>query len=86
MNKTTPYKRVALEPFDYTGVTPGNSFWQWQAPAGRDFYLEVASCTAIGWLPGRPTLHVKSDQPDLCPFKILKMDQVAVESALDKSR
>jgi hypothetical protein len=38
-NKTTPYQKVVLEPFDYTGVTLRQSPWQRQASAGRDFLL-----------------------------------------------
>ncbi len=39
LSKTTPYKKVVLEPFDYAGVTLRQSLWQRQASAGRDFYL-----------------------------------------------
>ena len=41
--KTTPYKKVVLEPFDYAGVTLRQSLWQHQASAGRDFYLGLSN-------------------------------------------
>ena len=41
--KTTPYQKVAIEPFDYSGVSLRPSFWQRQATAGRDFYLGVSN-------------------------------------------
>jgi hypothetical protein len=40
-DKTTPYRKVVIEPFDYTGVTLGQSFWQRQASSGRDYYLSL---------------------------------------------
>ncbi len=43
LSKTTPYKKVVLEPFDYTGVTLRQSLWQGQASAGRDFYLGLSN-------------------------------------------
>ena len=42
-SKTTPYKKVAIEPFDYTGVTLRQSRWQRQAAAGRDYYLSLSN-------------------------------------------
>ena len=42
-NKTTPYRKVVLEPFDYTGVTLRQSPWQRQASAGRDFYFGLSN-------------------------------------------
>lgn len=39
----TPYRKVALEPFDYSGVTLRPSPWQKQAQAGRDFYYGVSN-------------------------------------------
>jgi hypothetical protein len=42
-NKTTPYKKVILEPFDYTGVTLRQSIWARQASAGRDFYYGLSN-------------------------------------------
>lgn len=41
--RTTPYRRVAIEPFDYSGVRLRPSFWQRQATAGRDYYLGVSN-------------------------------------------
>jgi uncharacterized protein len=41
--RTSPYKRVTIEPFDYTGVTLRQGFWQRQASAGRDFYLGLSN-------------------------------------------
>jgi DUF1680 family protein len=41
--KTTPYRKVVLEPFDYTGVTLGESLWKRQATAGRDFYYGLSN-------------------------------------------
>jgi DUF1680 family protein len=62
-NKTTPYRKVVLEPFDYSGVTLRGSLWQSQASAGRDFYFGLsnddilhgyrAAAGATG-APGRP--------------------------------
>jgi len=43
LNKTTPYKKVVLEPFDYAGVTLRPSLWQRQASSGRDFYLGLSN-------------------------------------------
>lgn len=40
---TTPWQKVVLEPFDYTGVTLHQSRWQRQASAGRDFYLGLSN-------------------------------------------
>jgi len=42
-NQTTPYKRVALEAFDYAGVTLRPSVWQRQAANGRDFYYGLSN-------------------------------------------
>ena len=42
-NKTTPNRKVVLEPFDYSGVTLGQSRWQRQALAGRDFYFGLSN-------------------------------------------
>ena len=42
-NKTTPYRKVVLEPFDYSGVTLRPSLWQRQASAGRDFYFGLSN-------------------------------------------
>src|SRR5215471_10479792 len=42
-NKRTPYKKVILDPFDYTGVTLRSSLWQKQASAGRDFYYGLSN-------------------------------------------
>jgi DUF1680 family protein len=42
-NKRTPYKKVVLDPFDYTGVTLRPSPWQKQASAGRDFYYGLSN-------------------------------------------
>ena len=42
-NKTTPYQKVVLEPFDYRGVTLRASTWQKQAAGGRDFYFELSN-------------------------------------------
>jgi uncharacterized protein len=42
-SKTTPYKKVLLQPFDYTGVTLRKSIWQQQASEGRDFYLGLSN-------------------------------------------
>ena len=41
--RTTPYQKVVLECFDYTGVTLRPSLWQKQASAGRDFYYGVSN-------------------------------------------
>ena len=41
--KTTPFKKVVLETFDYAGVTLRQSRWQRQASAGRDFYLGLSN-------------------------------------------
>lgn len=43
LSKTTPCKKVVLEPFDYAGVTLRESRWQRQASAGRDFYLGLSN-------------------------------------------
>jgi hypothetical protein len=40
---TTPYKKVVLQPFDYSGVTLRSGIWQRQASAGRDFYLGLSN-------------------------------------------
>lgn len=40
---TTPYKKVVLQPFDYSGVTLRPGIWQRQAAAGRDFYLGLSN-------------------------------------------
>ncbi len=42
-HKTTPYRKVVLEPFDYAGVTLRQSPWQKQALAGRDFYYGLSN-------------------------------------------
>jgi DUF1680 family protein len=42
-NGTTPYKKVVLQPFDYSGVTLRPGLWQRQASAGRDFYLGLSN-------------------------------------------
>ena len=42
-SKTTPYKKVLLEAFDYAGVTLRPSWWQKQAEAGRDFYFGLSN-------------------------------------------
>jgi DUF1680 family protein len=41
--RTTPYKHVVMEPFDYSGVTLRPSRWQRQAAAGRDFYFGLSN-------------------------------------------
>jgi DUF1680 family protein len=41
--KTSPYKKVAIEPFDYAGVTLRPCMWQRQAAAGRDFYFGLSN-------------------------------------------
>jgi uncharacterized protein len=41
--RKTPYKKVVLEPFDYSGVTLGQSLWQRQAASGRDFYFGLSN-------------------------------------------
>ncbi|HWB84553.1 MAG TPA: beta-L-arabinofuranosidase domain-containing protein [Bryobacteraceae bacterium] len=41
--KTTPHKKVVIEPFDYAGVSLRPSFWQQQASAGRDFYFGLSN-------------------------------------------
>ena len=41
--KTTPYRKVVLQPFDYSGVTLRPSLWQKQAGAGRDFYFRLSN-------------------------------------------
>ncbi len=43
MAKTTPYKKVVLEPFDYAGVTLRQSLWQRQAAAARDYYMSISN-------------------------------------------
>jgi len=43
LNKTTPYRKVVLEPFDYAGVALRQSYWQRQASSGRDFYLGLSN-------------------------------------------
>jgi len=43
LGKTTPYRKVVLEPFDYAGVTLRQSLWQRQAMAGRDFYFGLSN-------------------------------------------
>lgn len=43
LSKTTPCKKVVLEPFDYAGVTLRQSLWQRQALAGRDFYFGLSN-------------------------------------------
>jgi uncharacterized protein len=40
---TTPYKKIVLQPFDYSGVTLRPGMWQRQASAGRDFYLGLSN-------------------------------------------
>src|SRR5215469_6636842 len=40
---TTPYRKVVLQPFDYSGVTLRPGLWQRQASAGRDFYLGLSN-------------------------------------------
>jgi DUF1680 family protein len=42
-SKKTPYSRVVIEPFDYSGVTLRQSLWQRQASAGRDFYFGLSN-------------------------------------------
>jgi uncharacterized protein len=42
-NQTTPYRKVVLEPFDYTGVTLRQSTWQRQVSSGRDFYYGLSN-------------------------------------------
>lgn len=41
--KTTPYRKVMLEAFDYSGVTLRPSIWQKQSSAGRDFYYGLSN-------------------------------------------
>lgn len=59
----TPYKKVAIEPFDYSGVTLRPSRWQRQAEAGRDFYYGLSNddilhgyrvMAGMADAPGRP--------------------------------
>jgi uncharacterized protein len=40
---TTPYRKIVLQPFDYSGVTLRPGLWQRQASAGRDFYLGLSN-------------------------------------------
>lgn len=40
---TTPYKKVVIQPFDYSGVALRPGLWQRQASAGRDFYLGLSN-------------------------------------------
>src|SRR6185312_11652892 len=42
-SETTPFKKVTLQPFDYTGVTLRPSFLQRQASSGRDFYFNLSN-------------------------------------------
>jgi len=42
-SRTTPYRKVVLEPFDYSGVAMRPSVWQSQAAAGRDFYYGLSN-------------------------------------------
>ena len=42
-SQTTPYKKVTIQSFDYTGVTLRPSVWQRQASAGRDYYLGLSN-------------------------------------------
>jgi DUF1680 family protein len=42
-NQTTPYRKVVLQPFDYTGVTLRQSPWQQQVSSGRDFYYGLSN-------------------------------------------
>ena len=42
-SRTTPYRKVVLEPFDYSGVSLGPSLWQSQAAEGRDFYYGLSN-------------------------------------------
>jgi uncharacterized protein len=42
-NKTTPFRKTVLEPFDYAGVTLRQSLWQRQASTGRDFYYGLSN-------------------------------------------
>ena len=42
-NKTTPHRRVLLDPFDYTGVTLRDSLPHKQAASGRDFYFALSN-------------------------------------------
>jgi DUF1680 family protein len=39
----SPYNKVVLHPFDYSGVTLRASLWQKQASAGRDFYVGLSN-------------------------------------------
>ena len=41
--KATPYRKVVLQPFDYSGVALRPSVWQRQALSGRDFYLGLSN-------------------------------------------
>ena len=41
--KTTPYRKVVLETFDYSGVTLRPSLWRDQSFAGRDFYYGLSN-------------------------------------------
>jgi uncharacterized protein len=61
--KTTPNRKVVLQPFDYSGVTLRPSFWERQASEGRDFYYGVSNddilhgyrvAAGIADAPGRP--------------------------------
>ncbi len=40
--KLSPFARVVLKPFDYSGVKLRPSRWQRQASAGRDFYMGLS--------------------------------------------
>jgi DUF1680 family protein len=42
-SKMTPFNKVVLETFDYSGVTLRPSVWQQQASAGRDFYYGLSN-------------------------------------------
>jgi DUF1680 family protein len=41
--KTTPYRKLVLEPFDYAGVSLRPSPWQRQVSSGRDFYFGLSN-------------------------------------------
>ena len=43
VEKTTPYQKVVLSPFDYSGVTLRPSRWQKQAASGREFYFGLSN-------------------------------------------
>jgi DUF1680 family protein len=42
-SESTPYRKVALEPFDYAGVTLRQSRWQLQSASARDFYAGLSN-------------------------------------------